>query len=88
MTAVARANDVSTALIYKWRAEARAEREPTRFAPVIVADAPAPWPSAPGIACEPAAAAIVVELAGGARVRIGANASPALVAVTLRGLRP
>jgi transposase len=90
VTRVARANDVSTALIYKWRAQARAERGLTMFAPVVVANEPAPMfsPTPPEAAAEPVsgAAAIVVELPGGARVRIGAAASPALVAATLRGL--
>jgi transposase len=88
VTRVARANDVSTALIYKWRAQARAERGLTMFAPVVVANEPAPMfsPTPPEAAAEPVSAAIVVELPGGARVRIGAAASPALVAATLRGL--
>jgi transposase len=77
---VARQYDVSTALIYKWRQEARGLA--VRFAPVVVDSEPMVRPApveAPGI---------VVDLADGSRVSIGAGVSPALAAAALRALRP
>ncbi len=53
------------------------------FAPAVVVDAPEPLSMAPGSS----PAVIVVELAQGARVQIGAGACPALVTATLRALR-
>ena len=80
----ARAADVCTGLVYKWRREA--ERSSTShglsgFVPVTV-ETPAVPSSA---ACEPCV--IVVEV-GGARVRIGVDAPAASIAVTLKALRP
>jgi hypothetical protein len=51
------------------------------FAPAVVADAPSGAPP-----CHEETA-ITVEFAGGARVKIGATASTALVIATLRALR-
>ncbi len=81
VTDVARQFDVSTALIYKWRQQARAEVGEAMFVPVTVAD---------GLRADqdPASpATIVVDLACGSRVSIGGNASPALVTAALRALR-
>jgi len=79
---VARRADVCTSLVYKWRREARGAAAGCGFAPVIVKDTPAPS-SQSG---EPEVGAIVVELKE-ARIRIGANASSALIAATLKALR-
>jgi transposase len=84
VTSVARRHDVSTALIYNWRKAARGAGSGVRFAPAVVVDGPEPL----SIGAGTAAAAIVVELAGGVRVKIGAGACPALVSATLRALRP
>jgi transposase len=81
VTAVARENDISTALIYKWRQLARREAGGVAFAPAVLAREPAT--RSPGLD----AAAITVMLAGGTRVRIGAGASASLVTATLRALR-
>jgi transposase len=81
VTQVARENDISTGLIYKWREQARRRAGVTSFAPVVMAREPAARDEA-------AAAAITVDLvAGGAQVRIAANASPALVSAALGALR-
>jgi transposase len=81
VTQVARENDISTGLIYKWREQARRREGVVNFAPVVMAREPA-------ARCGSDAVAITVDLvAGGAQVRIGANASPALVAAALGALR-
>lgn len=73
---------VSTSLIYKWRREVVAARTEAAFVPALIVDAPgAPEPAARS---EPA---IVVELAGGARVTIGATATVSMVSAALRALR-
>jgi transposase len=82
VTQVARDNDVSTSLLYKWRQGARAERAPT-FVPAVLAEPPLRFHAAP----PPAMPAITVELPGGARVSIASDASAALVTATLRALR-
>ncbi|MDI1366237.1 MAG: transposase [bacterium] len=79
---VARQHEISTSLIYKWRQEAMAAVTAPAFAPAILLNEPAPAPATSRP--EPA---IVVELVGGARVSITADASPGLVAATLRALR-
>jgi len=81
VTEVARQADICTSLIYKWLREEREPQGGAGFAPAILVDDATPPASAPE------AAAIVVELAGGARVRIGAAAPAALVTATLRALR-
>ena len=81
VTQVARENAVSAGLIYKWRDEVRRREGVASFAPVVMAREPAARDEA-------AAAAITVDLvAGGAQVRIAADASPALVAAALGALR-
>lgn len=81
VTEVARQADICTSLIYKWLREEREPRAGAGFAPAILVDDATP------LALAPDAAAIVVEFAGGARVRIGAAAPVALVTATLRALR-
>jgi transposase len=84
---VARREDICTSLVYKWRRELR--RTPSAgasgFSPVIIETAPRPSTilppsngSDPGV--------IEVELKG-VRVRIGADASSAVIAATLKALR-
>jgi transposase len=81
---VARRADVCTSLVYKWRREARAAASTSGFAPVIVENPP--QPPAPVLASEPELGVILVEM-NGARIRIGANASSAMIAATLKALR-
>jgi transposase len=85
---VARRADICTSLVYKWRREARDAAVACGFAQVIVKDTPAPPPTpASSARCgEPEVGAILVEMKD-ARVRIGANASSALIAATLKALR-
>ena len=78
---VARQADICTSLIYKWRSEERGPGRGAGFAPAILVDDPTSLGTAAG------AAAIVVEFAAGARVRIGVQAPTALVTATLRALR-
>ena len=83
---VARREDVSTSLVYRWRREARQAGSAPKFTPLVIADAK------PKSALVPAAGelefgVIVVEVHD-ARVRIGSNAPAALVAATLKALRP
>ena len=82
VTRVARENDVSTGLIYKWRDLARGRVRGAMFAPVVLA----PEPAALSMNMSDGTA-IMVEMAGGARVSINATASAALVTATLRALR-
>jgi len=84
---VARRADICTSLVYKWRREAlRQERSAASgFAPVIIETTPTISPS-PIAVKEEGGAAIVVEVHD-ARVRIGAGASSALIAATLKALR-
>jgi transposase len=81
---VARRADVCTSLVYKWRREARGAADGCGFAQVIVKDTPAP--AASSRCGEPEVGAILVEMKD-ARIRIGANASSALIAATLKALR-
>ena len=81
---VARRADVCTSLVYKWRREARGAAASCGFAPVIVKDTPAPAASSRSEG--PEVGAILVEMKD-ARIRIGANASSALIAATLKALR-
>jgi transposase len=79
---VSRQYEVATSLIYKWRREVVAARAEAQFIPAVIVDGP---PVAePPIRPEPA---IVVELAGGVRVMIGATAPAGVVSATLRALR-
>ena len=83
---VARREEVCTSLVYKWRREARrsAGASTSGFAPVLMEASPALSVSPP-VAGEPGV--IVVEM-NEARVRIGAGAPSALIAATLKALRP
>ena len=80
---VARREDVCTSLVYKWRREARKSASviASGFAPVVIEASPAAQPVA-GVP-----EVIVVEV-NDARVRIGAGAPTALIAATLKALRP
>jgi transposase len=78
---VARRADICTSLLYRWR-RAQGADAPTGFVPAIVQE-PAPVMSGP----RTMEAAITVELPSGARVTIGAAASPMLVAATFKALR-
>jgi transposase len=80
---IARQFEVSTSLIYKWREQVLAVRAGAAFAPAVLAtEAPPASVSAPLDA-----AAILVELANGTRLKIGTVASPELVTAALRALR-
>ena len=81
---VARRADVCPSLVYKWRRGARAAASASGFAQVIVGNPLQLRPLSP--ASEPEHGAILVEM-NGARVRIDANASSALIAATLKALR-
>lgn len=77
---VSRQFEVSTSLIYKWRREVSAAQLGPSFVPAMVL-------GAPGADAAPRSeAAIVVHLASGARVMIGAQASSSLVGATLKAL--
>ena len=81
---VSRQFEVSTSLIYKWRQQALAA-EPagaatTGFAPAVMLVEPV-------AAAPPDTTVIIVELANGARLKIGSHASAALVTASLRALR-
>lgn len=79
---VSRRYEVATSLIYKWRRDLLSAPEGAAFVPAVMVDDPG-RPDQP-VRSEPA---IVVELAGGARVTIGPGASAAMVGATLRALR-
>jgi transposase len=81
---VARQYEISTSLIYKWRGEAMAmaARTTGEFVPAVIVEDPRELRAA----VQPAPA-IVVELAGGVRVTIGASAPASMVSATLRALR-
>ena len=79
---VARRADVCTSLVYKWRREALREDTALEFTPVVIG----PQPAALTAARAEDAATIVVEVRD-ARVQIGAGASSALIAATLKALR-
>ena len=81
VSTVSRQFEVSTSLIYKWRQQRALAAEPA------VAFAPAVMLAAPATAAPPDTPAIIVELANGARLRIGSHASAALVTASLRALR-
>jgi transposase len=82
VTDVARRYEVSTSLIYKWRRQAMISQTPAPFVPAVITGDDCPAARSPE--AEPA---IIVELAGGGRVRIASSAPAALVSATLRALR-
>ncbi len=75
---VARRADISTSLIYRWRKDL--SPAPEGFARAVLTD------ERPG-GRSGAGPAIVVEMAGGVRVMIGAGAEASIVTATLRALR-
>ena len=80
---VARRFDVSTSLIYKWRAAMLAQSAAPRLVPaVVIDDAPDTRASAPV-----PVPVITVELANGTRVLVEATAPAGLVTAALRALR-
>lgn len=78
---VARRFDVSTSMIYKWRREMLAGRSGASFVPAVVMPEPVSVPASP------ISPAIVIDLAGGTRLTIDAQASVALVGAVLRASR-
>src|SRR5947209_2141909 len=82
VTDVARRCEVSASLIYRWRRQAMMAQTPAPFVPAVIGGEDVPAPRSPE--AEPA---IVVELAGGGRVRIASSAPAVLVSATLRALR-
>ena len=81
---ISRQFEVSTSLIYKWRQQALAA-EPAGAA--AAAFAPAVMLADPVVAAPPETTVIIVELANGARLKIGSHAPAALVTASLRALR-
>jgi transposase len=83
---VARQHEISTSLIYKWRSDAMAmaARSTGDFVPAVVVEDP---DNVKATAAAEPAPAIVVELASGARVTIGATATVSMVTAALRALR-
>ncbi len=81
VTEVARRFDVSTSLIYKWRAALREQSVAPGLVPAIVID------EVPDTSASVPVPAITVELANGARVLIEATAPAGLVTAALRALR-
>ena len=79
VSAVARRADICTSLIYRWRRE---RRESAGFVPAVLIDDPPIEASG----ARAGSTAMVVELAGGARVSIAVSAPAALVTATLRAL--
>jgi transposase len=85
---VARREDVCTSLVYKWRREAwgTTRANASGFSPVIIETRPRPSPTLPPAnGSEPGV--IEVELKD-VRVRISADAPSAVIAATLKALRP
>jgi transposase len=81
---VARQYEISTSLIYKWRREVRLIQSDATFVPAMVTDGA---PPARIDACSGLQTAIIVELSGGRRVLIDANASVSIVTATLKALQ-
>ena len=80
-TETARRSDICTSLLYRWRRLFQATLEPAGFAPAMLIQGPE---CAPERHDRPA---ILVELAGGLRVSVAADAPAVLVAATLKALR-
>jgi transposase len=81
VAAVSRQFDVSSSLIYKWLHQELAARQGVSFVPAVVQSPREP------VAAAIELAAISVEFTNGTRLKIGAQASAALVTATLRALR-
>jgi transposase len=81
VTDISRQFEVLTSLIYKWREQAMAGVPAATFAPVVLTVDPPP------AAVLPETAAIIVELANGTRLKIGAQCSATLATAALRALR-
>lgn len=79
---VSRRYDVATSLIYKWRHDLMSAQDGAGFLPATRVEDAIPPSRAAGLE-----AAIVVELASGARVTIGPGATSVMVGATLRALR-
>ena len=79
---VARGADICTSLLYRWRRTLMKGRPEPAFVPAVLADV-----SDGGGARLSTSPVIVVEFGGGARVSIGASASPSLVTAALAALR-
>jgi transposase len=77
----ARRADICTSLLYRWRRLLQAGTDPVGFAPAMLIDGPEPGPERHD------GPAILVELAGGVRVTVTADAPAVLVAATLKALR-
>jgi transposase len=80
---VARQYEISTSLIYKWRRELRAARSDAPFVPAMISDEASPAP----IVRSGLQAANIVELSGGRRVLIDANAPASIVGAALKALQ-
>lgn len=82
---VARREDICTSLVYQWRRKARAAANAVGFAR-NQQNTPQPPMTKLAPTSEAEHGAILVKM-NGARVRIGANTSSALIAATLKALR-
>ena len=80
VTETARRAEICTSLLYRWRRAALTPSPPSGFTPAVLITAP----EEPQRTARPA---ILVELPGGARVHVMADAPADLVATTLRALR-
>ena len=83
MTETARRADICTSLLYRWRRATLTPPAPSGFTPAVLITAP-DEPPKPQRSAGPS---ILVELPGGARVHVMADAPADLVATTLRALR-
>jgi len=83
---VARREDICTSLVYQWRRDARAAAGAMGFAEMVVDHSPGPPVAKSAATGDGEPGAILVEM-NGARVRIGAHVSAAVIAATLKALR-
>ena len=83
---VARREDICTSLVYQWRRDARATGGATGFAEMVVEHAARPPVAKSAAMRDGEPGAMLVEM-DGARVRIGAHVSAAVIAATLKALR-
>jgi len=83
VTETARRADIHTSLLYRWRRATLTPPPPSGFTPAVLITAPHEPPE-PQRSVGPS---ILVELPGGARVHVMADAPADLVATTLRALR-